>query len=166
MLLGDSAHAITPFFGQGTNASFEDCLVLFELMQEHAPANNMTTAGLSRAFDAFSRERKPNADAIAEMALDNYDEMRAGVIDPDHVARRSLALELERRHPNHLSPRYNMVMFTTMPYAEALDRATRQAAVISAAMRDPEIDIDALVAALPQLPALDPLADPNALSVS
>ncbi|MDG2428003.1 MAG: NAD(P)/FAD-dependent oxidoreductase [Acidimicrobiales bacterium] len=159
VLVGDAAHAIVPFHGQGMNLAMESVRVLDRHLRE-------SPRDIAGAFRRYECERKPDADAIAEMALDNYDEMRAGVIDPDHVARRSLALELERRHPNHLSPRYNMVMFTTMPYAEALDRATRQAAVISAAMRDPEIDIDALVAALPQLPALDPLADPNALSIS
>ncbi|NBV74164.1 MAG: hypothetical protein EBR65_04240, partial [Actinobacteria bacterium] len=96
---------------------------------------------------------------------DNYIEMRAGVVDPDYLAKRALALELEQRHPNHISPRYNMVMFSTMPYAEAQARARRQAELISAAIADPSTDVDALVRALPPLPTLDPLADPNALSV-
>jgi kynurenine 3-monooxygenase len=121
---------------------------------------------LAAAFAAYEVERKPDADAIAAMALDNYVEMRAGVVDPDYVAQRTLALELEQRHPTRLSPRYNMVMFSTMPYAEAQARAQRQAELIKTALADETTDIDALVQALPPLPDLDPLADPDALSIS
>ncbi len=100
------------------------------------------------------------------MALANYVEMRAGVVDPDYLAKRALALELERRHPAHISPRYNMVMFSTMPYAEARLRAEQQAAIIATVLADPSVDADALATALPPLPALDPLADQSALSTS
>ena len=118
------------------------------------------------AFARYEAQRKPDGDAIADMALGNYVEMRAGVVDPDYLTRRALALDLERRHPTHLSPRYNMVMFSTMPYAEAKERAERQAEIIAAAVADPSLDVDALVRALPPLPELDPLADPEALSTS
>jgi kynurenine 3-monooxygenase len=98
--------------------------------------------------------------------------MRAGVIDPDYVLRRELALELERRHPERLSPRYNMVMFSTMPYAEAKRRAERQADVLGRLIAGAEhlgdVDFDEaarLVSDLDPLPALDPLARPDALSV-
>ena len=100
------------------------------------------------------------------MALGNYLEMRAGVIDPDYLAKRELALTLEQRHPDHLRPRYNMVMFSTMPYAEAQARAAAQATLIEAALADPSLDIDARVRALEPLPADDPLADPSALSIA
>ena len=159
VLVGDAAHAIVPFHGQGMNAAMESVRAL----DRHLLATPGDVAGAFRRFEA---ERKPDSDAIAEMALDNYVEMRAGVVDPDYLAKRTLALELEQRHPAHLSPRYNMVMFSTMPYAEARARAARQAEIIAAAIADPSIDVDALVAALPVLPELDPLADPSALSVS
>ena len=159
VLVGDAAHAIVPFHGQGMNLAMESVRALDRHLRE-APDD------LGRAFRRYECERKPDAEAIADMALDNYLEMRAGVIDPDHVASRSLALELERRHPGHLSPRYNMVMFSTMPYAEARDRAARQAELLTAAMADPGVDVDGLVALLPELPALDPLADPEALSIA
>ena len=159
VLVGDAAHAIVPFHGQGMNLAMESVRALDRHLRE-APDD------LGRAFRRYECERKPDAEAIADMALDNYLEMRAGVIDPDHVASRSLALELERRHPGHLSPRYNMVMFSTMPYAEARDRAARQAELLAAAMADPAVDVDGLVALLPELPALDPLADPEALSIA
>ena len=158
VLVGDAAHAIVPFHGQGMNAAMESARAL----DRHLRATPDDVAG---AFRRYESERRPDTDAIADMALDNYIEMRAGVVDPDYLARRSLALELERRHPGRLSPRYNMVMFSTMPYAEAKARAARQAEIIASAAADPSVDVDALVAALPPLPDLDPLADPDALSV-
>ena len=128
---------------------------------------------VAAAFTAFEADRKPSADAIADMALDNYLEMRAGVVDPDYLIKRELSLELERRHPERLSPRYNMVMFATMPYIEAKNRAMRQAEILgelTAGKRDiSEVNFDqaaALVAELEPLPKLDPAARPEALSVS
>jgi len=159
VLVGDAAHAIVPFHGQGMNAAMESVRRLDHHLRD-------SPDDLAAAFDAFDTERKPDADAIADMALNNYIEMRSGVIDPDYLAKRTLALELEQRHPDHLSPRYNMVMFATMPYAEAQARAARQAEIIADSIADPSLDVDALVAALPPLPDLDPLADPKALSIS
>jgi len=159
VLIGDAAHAIVPFHGQGMNAAMESARVLDRCMRESAD-------DLATAFRRYETERKPDADAIADMALGNYTEMRAGVIDPDYLTKRALALELEQRHPAHLSPRYNMVMFSTMPYAEARDRAARQAEIITHAITDPMVDVDALVTALPPLPQRDPLADLKALSTS
>ena len=159
VVVGDAAHAIVPFHGQGMNAAMESVRAL----DRHLRAS---PDDLAAAFAAYEVERKPDADAIAAMALDNYVEMRAGVVDPDYVAQRTLALELEQRHPTRLSPRYNMVMFSTMPYAEAQARAQRQAELIKTALADETTDIDALVQALPPLPDLDPLADPDALSIS
>jgi kynurenine 3-monooxygenase len=159
VLVGDAAHAIVPFHGQGMNAAMESARALDRHMRA-------SPDDLSAAFEQYEAERKPDADAIADMALGNYIEMRAGVVDSNYLAKRALALELEQRHPEHLSPRYNMVMFSTMPYAEAQARAARQADIIANALADPSLDVDALVAALPALPELDPLADPKALSIS
>jgi kynurenine 3-monooxygenase len=158
-VIGDAAHAIVPFHGQGMNAAMESA--------EHSqPTWPSTPDDVAGAFRRFETDRRPDTDAIARMALDNYIEMRSGVVDPDYVAQRTLALELERRHPTLLSPRYNMVMFSTMPYAEALRRAARQSEIIADALADPDLDVDSLVRTLPPLPELDPLADPEALSVS
>jgi len=159
VLVGDSAHAIVPFHGQGMNLAMESVRALDRHLTD-------SPADLATAFRNFEQERKPDADAIADMALSNYLEMRSGVIDPAYLAKRTLALELEKRHPTRLSPRYNMVMFTTMPYAEAKTRAERQAEIMTAALADPSLDVDALVAELDHLPALDPVADHSALSVS
>ena len=159
VLLGDAAHAIVPFHGQGMNAAMESARALDRHLRD-------TPDDIAGAFARYEAERKPSTDAIADMALDNYVEMRASVVDPDYLAKRALALELEQRHPDHLSPRYNMVMFSTMPYAEAKARAARQADIIAAAIADPSLDVDALVTELPPLPDPDPLADPDALSIS
>ena len=159
VILGDAAHALVPFHGQGMNAAMESARAL----DRHLRATPDDVAG---AFRRFEIERKPSTDAIADMALENYVEMRASVVDPEYLAKRALALELERRHPNRLSPKYNMVMFSTMPYAEAKSRSERQAEIIAAAIADPTLDVDALVEALPLLPENDPLADPYALSLS
>ena len=157
VLVGDAAHAIVPFHGQGMNAAMESV----RLLDRHLRARPGDRAA---AFRAYERERKPDADAIAAMALDNYVEMRAGVVDPRYLAKRALALTLEERHPRRLSPRYNMVMFSTMPYSEARRRAAEQNGILEAALADPAADVDALVARVPELPDLDPLADPAALS--
>ena len=159
VIVGDAAHAIVPFHGQGMNAALESARALDRHMRS-------SPDDLDSAFAAYEAERKPDGDAIAQMALDNYVEMRSGVVDPDYLAKRELALELEQRHPNHLSPRYNMVMFSTMPYAEAQSRARAQADLIATSVADPSFDIDSAVQTLPQLPDLDPLADRDALSVS
>ncbi len=158
VIVGDAAHAIVPFHGQGMNAAMESVRSLDRHLRD-------SPGDLATAFANYEAERKPNVDAIADMALGNYIEMRSGVIDEDYVARRAMALDLEQRHPGQLSPRYNMVMFSTMPYADAQQRAAAQAELIGRALSDPELDIDALIAELPDLPNLDPLADPKALSV-
>jgi kynurenine 3-monooxygenase len=109
LLLGDAAHAIVPFHGQGMNCAFEDCAELMRMMEEHH-----SWAGF---FEAFEHERRPNTDAIAKMALDNYTEMRAAVLDQAYRRRKKEAEELEKKNPNVI-PRYSQVMFhPEIPYA-------------------------------------------------
>jgi len=122
VLVGDAAHAIVPFHGQGMNAAMESCRVLDRHLREKADT--------AQAFRDFEIERRPDTDAIADMAIDNYIEMRESVVDPDYLLQRSLALELERRWPRRVRPRYAMVMFTTMRYGEASRRAGKLAAVL------------------------------------
>ena len=123
-LIGDAAHAIVPFHGQGMNCCFEDCLEF-----------DACLAGASsweRVFAEFYARRKPNADAIAEMALENYLEMRERVADPRFRLQQSLALELERRHPRRFIPRYSMVMFHhEIPYRTAQERGRIQARLLA-----------------------------------
>jgi kynurenine 3-monooxygenase len=123
LLLGDAAHAIVPFHGQGMNAAFEDCLVLDTLLDRHDESAPL--------FAEFEQSRRPNAAAIAQMALENYLEMRDAVLDAGFVRRKAIAMELERRFPDRFIPRYSMVMFhPEIPYAEAQRRGTVQARLL------------------------------------
>jgi kynurenine 3-monooxygenase len=123
LLLGDAAHAIVPFHGQGMNAAFEDCVVLESMLDGCEDWQSL--------FAEFERVRRPNTAAIAQMALENYTEMRDTVLDPGFVRRKSLSLELERRFPNRFIPRYAMVMFhPQIPYAEALRRGEVQSQIL------------------------------------
>jgi kynurenine 3-monooxygenase len=125
LLLGDAAHAIVPFHGQGMNAGFEDCVVLDGLLDRHDD--------WSRVFAEFERVRRPDTAAIARMALENYVEMRDTVRDPRFQRQKALSLALERRFPDRFIPRYSMVMFhPEIPYSEALRRGAVQAAILDA----------------------------------
>ncbi len=129
VLLGDAAHAIVPFHGQGMNCAFEDCV---ELAQLAAAARDARAAhDWSATWAEFQRRRQPNSDAIAQMALENYVEMRDTVLDPHFQRRRELARLLELRHPGRFIPRYSMVQFhPEIPYAEALRRGTAQERIL------------------------------------
>ena len=125
LLLGDAAHAIAPFHGQGLNCGFEDCRILDRLLVSHID--------VGAAFAEFERERRPNTDAIAAMALENYLEMREAVRSRQFAPRQQLAAELERRFPGRFIPRYSMVMFhPEIPYAEAKRRGEQQQRVLDA----------------------------------
>jgi len=123
LLIGDAAHAIVPFHGQGMNCAFEDCVSLVDLISAQRTAAGVNWAN---AFRDFENSRRPNAHAIAEMALENYIEMRDAVADPAYQLRRQLELELAQRLPGHFIPRYSMVMFTSIPYAQARARGELQ----------------------------------------
>ncbi len=114
-LVGDSCHAIVPFYGQGMNCGFEDCLTLAECLERH-PADQPA------ALDEYQRLRKPNADAIAEMALTNFIEMRdlSGRADFQH--RKKIERAIYRKMPEKYVPQYDLVSFSTVPYTEALRR--------------------------------------------
>jgi kynurenine 3-monooxygenase len=123
-LIGDSAHAIVPFHGQGMNCCFEDCVEFDACMNRHASWKSV--------FAEFGALRKPNTDAIAAMALDNYLEMRERVAHPKFQLQQALALELERRFPQRFIPRYSMVMFHhEIPYHTALERGAVQAELLA-----------------------------------
>ncbi len=125
LLLGDAAHAIVPFHGQGMNAAFEDCAVL-------DAAIDRLGGDWAAVLRDFERGRKADADAIAAMALENYREMRDTVRSPDFELRREIAFELERRHPDRFVPRYSMVMFhPEIAYAEARRRGAVQAEILA-----------------------------------
>lgn len=126
VLLGDAAHALVPFHGQGMNCGFEDALTLAEAIERDGLADPQAL------FAAFQAERKPNADAIARMALENYIEMRDRVDDPDYKRKRGIETELQARHPDRWMPRYALVTFSAIPYADAEQRGHQQAAILDA----------------------------------
>jgi len=122
MILGDAAHAIVPFFGQGMNCGFEDCTALGKSLEHLGPAPDW-----GHLFTTLESERKPNADAIADMAVENFVEMRDTVADPKFQLKKQIGFELERRYPHDFIPRYSMVVFhPEIPYAEARRRGIAQ----------------------------------------
>lgn len=153
LLIGDAAHAIVPFHGQGMNLAFEDCVVLDGLLDEDDNWGSI--------FGQFEAKQYANANAIADMALDNYVEMRDRVRDPQFVLRKELAFELERRLPDRFIPRYSMVMFhDEIPYAVARRRGAEQAELLQKLTADArslnDIDIEqAEQLAKERLPVLD-----------
>ena len=123
LLLGDAAHAIVPFFGQGMNCAFEDCTVLDECIEAYWP-------DWGKVFESFGQRRKENTDAIADMALANYVEMRDLVSDPGFQLRQKVGFLLEQKFPDLFIPRYSMVSFHRFPYSEALQRGEIQDGIL------------------------------------
>jgi len=119
VLLGDAAHAVVPFYGQGMNAAFEDVVVLDECIKRFAP-------DWSRVFEQYEAQRKPNVDALADLAIDNFIEMRDKTASRAFHMRKKLERSLHRRLPGFFTPLYSMVSFSRIPYADALRRARRQ----------------------------------------
>jgi kynurenine 3-monooxygenase len=162
LLLGDAAHAIVPFHGQGMNLAFEDCVLLDQIVTDLG-------SDWPNVFARFEAEQLANANAIADMALDNYIEMRDTVRDPKFALRKELAFELERRLPDHFIPRYSMVMFhEDIPYLTAQRRGEVQKALLEEFTADAasltDVDIDAAAAAaMRRLPPIDSIR--NDLSV-
>jgi kynurenine 3-monooxygenase len=126
-LLGDAAHAVVPFYGQGMNAAFEDCVVLDECLEKF-PDNR------ERAFAEYFSRRKENADALADLALENFIEMRDKTASKAFRAKKKLDHFLEAALPGIYLPLYTMVTFTRIPYAEAARRARLQDRIVYASL--------------------------------
>src|SRR5208337_2730695 len=124
LLLGDAAHAIVPFFGQGINCGFEDCTCLVELIDQHGD-------NWERVLFEFERERKVNTDAIANMAIENFIEMRDRVADSRFLFRKEVELALEAKYPQLFVPKYSMVTFHRIPYSVALARGEIQDRILA-----------------------------------
>ncbi|NNK38777.1 MAG: FAD-dependent monooxygenase [Xanthomonadales bacterium] len=123
LLIGDAAHNIVPFHGQGVNAAFEDCTTLMAILEEQP-------AEWADVFAELQRRRKADTDALAEMSLDAYQTMRESVRHRDFMLRKALERELERHFPDRFVARYSLVMFHRTPYAEAFRRGKTQAAIL------------------------------------
>lgn len=124
LLLGDSSHAIVPFHGQGMNSGFEDCEVFVNMLLAH-------DHDWSKAMAEFDCTRKDDADAIADMALENYVTMRDSVRDPKFQLKKQLGFKLEMKHPDRFIPRYSMVMFHRIPYSVVYSRGRIQQAILN-----------------------------------
>lgn len=124
LIMGDASHAIVPFHGQGMNSGFEDCSELIRLLDEHDD-------DWAVVLPEFSMQRKPNADAIADMAIENHITMQKGVNDSKYHLKKEIGFELERRFPETFIPRYSLVMFHNIPYVEAFERGLIQSEILS-----------------------------------
>ena len=124
LLLGDAAHAIVPFFGQGINCGFEDCTYLAELLDRNG-------AQWARVFEEFEAARKVNTDAIADMAIENFAEMRDRVADPRFLFKKKLELAMEAKYPRLFVPKYSMVTFHRVPYSTAMARGGVQDKILA-----------------------------------
>jgi kynurenine 3-monooxygenase len=133
LLMGDAAHAIVPFYGQGMNAGFEDCSILDELMKKY---NNKW----SEAMPAYTEERKKNGDAIADLAFRNFIEMRDLTAHPEFLLRKKIEAWFTKKHPDKWLPLYSQVTFSHIPYADAVANAKKQDAIMDMVMELDDID--------------------------
>ena len=131
-LLGDASHAIVPFYGQGMNSGFEDCTVMNELLEAHG-------TDWDEIFEKFEVQRKPDADAIADLAMRNFVEMRDLTGDPEFLLRKQIEARFYAKHPDKWMPLYSMVTFSHIRYSEALAEGRRQDRIMEEIMSMPAI---------------------------
>jgi kynurenine 3-monooxygenase len=127
LLIGDAAHAIVPFYGQGMNCGFEDCRILDEMLDEHQD-------NWDKVMPAFSSLRKPAADAILELALRNYIEMRDKTADPEFLLQKKIEARFSAKYPQLWMPLYSQVSFSHIPYNEALAAGDKQESIMKEVM--------------------------------
>jgi kynurenine 3-monooxygenase len=133
-LIGDAAHAIVPFFGQGMNCGFEDCRILDELIEQHD--HDWTSI-----LQAYQQLRKPDADAIADMAVDNFTEMRDRTADPKFLLQKKIEARLHEKYPDKWIPAYSQVTFSPhIRYSDALRRGQKQEEIMKEIMKMPDIE--------------------------
>jgi len=134
LLLGDAAHGIVPFFGQGMNCGFEDCVVFDKLMSKHGE-------DWKKIFAEFQSLRKPDGDAIAELAIENYVEMRDKVADPKFLLQKKIEARFSEKYPDMWTPLYVMVTYRTdLRYSEALSKGKHQEEIMKKIMTMKDIE--------------------------
>jgi kynurenine 3-monooxygenase len=131
-LMGDAAHATVPFFGQGMNAGFEDCSVMWELMKKH-------NENWPEVFKEYERVRKPNGDAVQDLSLYNYIVMRDRVADPEFLLSQKIERRINFLYPDKYFPLYSMVAFTNIEYQTALTKGQEQEATILRIIKEKNI---------------------------
>ncbi|MCD6018962.1 MAG: FAD-dependent monooxygenase [Bacteroidetes bacterium] len=133
-LIGDAAHAIVPFYGQGMNCGFEDCVVLNELMEKHGDLN-------AACLKEYETLRKPDGDAIADLAIANFIEMRDKTADKTFLLQKKIEAHFSAKHPEKWIPLYSMVTYTpSIRYSEALIAGNKQQAIMDKIMMMPDIE--------------------------
>lgn len=133
-LVGDAAHAIVPFYGQGMNVGFEDVRVLDTLVQSFGDDN------WDSIFDSYQKLRKPNGDAIADLSYRNFKEMSEKTADPKFILQKKIEKKFAEKYPDLWLPLYNRVTFSNQPYAEALKVGDQQEAIMHQIMATPDIE--------------------------
>ncbi len=131
-LMGDSAHATVPFYGQGMNAGFEDCTVMFELLEKHGE-------NWPAIFEEYNRERKPDGDALQDLSLGNYFEMRDFVADPMFLLRKKIEAKFSGLYPDKWMPLYSQVTFSSIRYSVALKQGEVQRGIMDQIMEQSDI---------------------------
>lgn len=133
-LIGDAAHAIVPFYGQGMNCGFEDCVVLNQLIDKHKEQ-------WPQVLDEFQQLRKPDGDAIADLAVANFIEMRDKTADPKFLLQKKIEARFSQKHPEKWIPLYSMVTYSPeIRYSVALREGLRQQAIMDSVMALPDIE--------------------------
>lgn len=133
-LMGDASHAIVPFYGQGMNAGFEDCTILNQLME------TMGDEDMQSVLEAYEKERIPNGNAIADLAMRNFVEMRDLTADPEFLLRKKIEAKFSKNHPGKWLPLYSMVTFSHIPYSEAIKIGEQQDKIMEEVMKSPNIE--------------------------
>lgn len=128
-LMGDAAHATVPFYGQGMNAGFEDCTVMWELMQKH-------NEDWSKVFPEYSELRKPDGDALQDLSLDNYFVMRDYVADPAFLLQKKIEAKFSSLYPDKWMPLYSQVTFSEIRYSDAYNNGQRQDKIMKEVMSE------------------------------
>ena len=132
-LMGDSAHATVPFYGQGMNAGFEDCTVLWELMKKH-------NEDWEKVFSEYQQTHKPNGDALQDLSLHNYHVMRDYVADPKFLLQKKIEARIFEKHPDKWMPLYSQVTFSHIPYSQAIAIGKKQDKIMKEILKTPNIE--------------------------
>jgi kynurenine 3-monooxygenase len=132
-LMGDSAHATVPFYGQGMNSGFEDCSVMYELMKKH-------NEDWPKVFAEYQELRKPDGDAVQDLSVHNYHVMRDYVADPQFLLQKKIEKRFSDLYPDKWMPLYSQVSFSSIRYSEAWNTGMKQDAIMKKVMDRPDIE--------------------------